>query len=374
MWEISSFAYIFSTLWFYSSVVANTMLSLLPCPGLTKYGACDAYAEVLDSDCKHAYWVWLGVELVVYLGLSLMDISKLTKVQRFLSVLSWASMAAMVLTCVAGSVTHKYPDAHSRNTIPYLEADYLFDFTQLGLLMSTLLFTQMLTWAVPSIMVVLDDKSRARETFSRAYIVTFTLYALIGTVTALYFGDKTLPTVTLNWRDFSFTDHKATVTEIICGLVIAVPLFTITCAFPLNARALASNLAGFMPRKFWKATLGVVDDPSVEWPPPRVHAAATLGTVIPAFALAFIERDASKIVMICGLFAFVMMFFIPCWLQWNSVRMMRLIWPGVKSVADTPFTQHVFSHGASVLLVFLFSVAAFGVVLYTTVRKVAGID
>ena len=105
-----------------------------------------------------------------------------------------------------------------------------------------------------------------------------------------------------------------------------------------------------------------------DWPPYRLKVAARACTLVPPFALAFLERDASAIVSLCGLFGFVIMFFVPALLQWYSVRAFVALWPHIRGVSQTPFSG-LLSHRAVVVLVLLFSTVGFAFNAHTVFEK-----
>ena len=235
-------------------------------------------------------------------------------------------------------------------------------------------------WGVPSVTQALEDKTKINQVLATAFSITFTLYTILGVLCVLYFGDTTLPTVTLNWRHFSLSQggDRPVWIQALSTAVVAVPVFTISCAIPMFIHTLANNILASVSKETWKALLCQTEDDEAltaeeVWPPYRLKVAARVFTLVPPFVLAMVERDASAIVSLCGLFGFVLMFFVPALLQWFSIGTFQRLWPHIKGVAHTPFDGW-FSHRAVVVVLLSCSFVGFLFNAIAVVEKVFKID
>eukprot|EP00667_Euglena_gracilis_P006684 EG_transcript_6742 len=361
VYEGSLFLYVYSTLWLYASIVANTVLSIVPIPNLTSFLQCNSYSDTFPAECVLGYRIWLCVLCVVLLPICFVDISALARVQVLLNVLGYFCISTMVLSVAVAIFVVPAPGTAAAANAPYITHSPLFDLRGFGILFATTIFTQMGHWGVPSIIQVLGDKQRVTEVLRYSFSITFSLYLLLSVLCVLYFGATALPTVTLNWRNFTLMPDgsRPAWIQAISTAVVAVPVCTIMCAIPMFIHTLANNLIAALPQDVWRAIV-CMGHTSGQWPPYRLQVATRLFTLVPPFALAFAERDASAIVSLCGLFGFVLMFFIPGLLQWYSIQTFRAVWPHIPAVWRTPFSGW-FSHRPVVAAVALFALAGFAV-------------
>jgi len=126
---------------------------------------------------------------------------------------------------------------------------------------------------------------------------------LLCFVTTYYFGDKTVPIITLNWEDY--TGGSAPGAPIswwasaISTSVLVFPVVSVSAAFPLNVIPLAQTVQQMF------ATPDSAADASSSL---MLRAGFSLLPILLASAV----KDVSKILEFNGMCGFVMAFFVPC--------------------------------------------------------------
>ena len=80
-YELALFLYVYATLWLYSSIVANTVISIVPVPGLTRFLECDAYGDVFPPECLSSYRLFLAALCALFLPICFVEIAALARVQ-----------------------------------------------------------------------------------------------------------------------------------------------------------------------------------------------------------------------------------------------------------------------------------------------------
>jgi len=88
---------------------------------------------------------------------------------------------------------------------------------------------------------------------------------------------------------------------------------------------------------------------------------------VPPFLLAAVQRDPSRIVTIIGIFGFVLMFFVPCLLQYYSVTLFQDIWPQVSKTIFRAPASAWFSEPTWVVAVVVLSSMGFVINFYNVV-------
>jgi hypothetical protein len=340
LYEGSLCLYVYSSLWLYASIIGTTVVSIVPIPNLTHYLQCDSYSHAFPTECVRGYHIWLFAFCLALLPICLVDISALARVQVVLNVAGYCCIATMIVSVVAAMFLVPSIGPDPPPAPPYIRHSPLVRVEGFGILFATTVFTQLGHWAVPSIIQVMADKEQAPRVLRSAFSFTCSLYALLSALCVLYFGDAVLPTVTLNWRDFTLLPNgrRPPWVQGVNTAVVAVPVLTILCVIPMFVHTLANNLLAAVPLGARGRLMGPDLEPSA-WPPYRCKVGARLLVLVPPFALAFVERDASAIIAFCGLFGFALMFFIPAFLQLVSSRTFQRLWPSASpSALRTPFS------------------------------------
>eukprot|EP00669_Euglena_mutabilis_P004375 TRINITY_DN1570_c0_g1_i2.p2 TRINITY_DN1570_c0_g1~~TRINITY_DN1570_c0_g1_i2.p2 ORF type:complete len:357 (+),score=135.92 TRINITY_DN1570_c0_g1_i2:500-1570(+) len=344
-------------------MMGSTLLDVVPIPGLSRN--CHSQVAALSAGCQTAYSLWLAAVAVVLIPITLRDLGDVGVVQIVLTYIGYCLMGVMVITVGIAMFTAPYPGIATRTSPPYIAPQSAAVFSGFGLLFSTTVFTQMCHIAVPSLTQVLREKRNIRRVVVGGMATTYVLYAILGTLTNLYFGPRVATIITLNWQDLAWTGSLGPFTRLVDAAVVLLPFVTIANAFPINAHALANNVVTFLRPETWRTLLLLPAEsepllPATAGPPARVKTASRLMCALPPFVLAMVQRDPSRIVTIIGVFGFVLMFFVPCALQFQSVRLFRRIWPNAKGAYRTRHSTFM-SDTPAVVLVLLLSSVGFAV-------------
>eukprot|EP00993_Chasmostoma_nieuportense_P007585 NODE_858_length_1808_cov_50.301011_g803_i0.p1 GENE.NODE_858_length_1808_cov_50.301011_g803_i0~~NODE_858_length_1808_cov_50.301011_g803_i0.p1 ORF type:complete len:563 (+),score=125.34 NODE_858_length_1808_cov_50.301011_g803_i0:71-1690(+) len=358
VWEVAVLLYIYASLWMYCAVVATTLVTLMPLSFLPCAGLC-------------VYRVWLGVLCGLSLPLCFTELVALVRIQLALNFVGSLCIFVMLATSVAAMFILPCPGVPSSPHIPYIADQPLFRLPGFALLFTTTVFTQMGHFAIPSITVIIKNKRSIQAALGGALVSTALLYALLGSCCALYFGDEMRNPSILNWRHFTFsrTGDRPLWLQILCTMVVAAPIFTISCAYPLYVHALATNILNALPVSVWRLVCAPEENGQLvgqAWPPLRVKLAARLLAILPPYLFAFLLSDPSDIVMVAGLFGFFIMFFIPAALQYTSIRKFKAVWR-LTHIERTPFHSW---HSSLIVVGVIMALALVGFVFsaYETVR------
>jgi len=374
-WEVSILLEVVTCLWLYCAMMGTTLLQVVPIPGLSLGENCSS--SILSPGCSSAYKVWLGVIAMVLIPLTLRDLKDLGMAQILLTFVGYSCIGMMLISVCVAMFVQPYPGVHDvSGSPPYIAPQKMVIPGGFGLLFSTTVFTQMCHIAVPSLTQIIKEKKRIRRVVIGGMATTYVLYAVLGLLTNLYFGSKVAVMITLNWEGFAWTGSLGPITRMLNTLVVLLPFFTIANAFPLNAHALANNLMTSIHPKTWRALLGISEAQEGEeqpltggeaWPPMRVKVVARLMCTVPPFLLAAVQRDPSRIVTIIGIFGFVLMFFVPCLLQYYSVTLFQDIWPQVSKTIFRAPASAWFSEPTWVVAVVVLSSMGFVINFYNVV-------
>jgi hypothetical protein len=170
---------------------------------------------------------------------------------------------------------------------------------------ATLAFCHAIQQSVPSLRRAPGGAAAARATLRTALRGCGLLYLLLGCLTALVFGDATLPLFTLHLRSLHFSPPHAAApawASAVGGAIALLPIFITTAAFLLFNGVLAANLAVVLPSRLASRRLTA---PLCALPP--LLAAAVL-------------TDTPTLLGLCGLPCLVTAFLIPAALQAAALR------------------------------------------------------
>lgn len=154
----------------------------------------------------------------------------------------------MFATAVGGLYTNPY-DPSNDNDPPYVAYSSLFKFENFSSLFPIAVFSQLLHYAIPSIVHPLEKKSRIRRVFLLSSSTTLGIYITTGVACALYFGTLTRAPITLNWKQpagFSPADAPLWA-RVLSYFVFLFPVVDMISAFPLGAVALGDMIFAMIP-------------------------------------------------------------------------------------------------------------------------------
>lgn len=334
-------------LWSYSSVVASSLTSIFPLPGLTKGLKCDIYQEYIPIQCEYAYLIYMAIFMVIVVPISCMDLTEQVVIQAILCVFRFVAVFLMFITSVI--VLYKTPYIPKEGQeAPYISYTTLFNIAGFGTLYPSVVFAQLLHHSVPGLIQPVNNKKHVTKMFFFGILTTFGLYTILGISTVLYFGKNIKPQITLHWKDydgFSFNGNEPKVwASIISYIVVLFPVVDITSCYPLHCVTLGNNIFVTLPDS-------ITDKQRSRF----VKIMCRLLSAIPPLFLGCVWRQLSLIVKIGGTLGFFIAFIIPSALQIMS-RRRSLKEFGTK---DTPYSFHLSKTGYAIVMLVVFGFAAF---------------
>jgi len=305
-------------------------------------------SKVLSDDCRNSYRIWIAVYALISLFFTSRDLSSQKVAQVTLTCLALFGIFTMVITTL-GLINYPPPDAPPQDAKEVNWGGFAF-------LCTAAMFSQNCHYGVPSLVQLMGDKSNQRKMFASATATTCVVYCALSVVCSYYWGSKTESLVTLNYKHYraGYTDSTApSWVYPIEYFIICFPAILVTTAFPLNAIALANNMAGFFSEQM-KTSLGTRKLKLI------VRSLAS----IPPLIAAFVEPNASDIITATGMFAFILTFWAPCLLFISSKRQCVARW-GI-DVEQTPYSWHfsneIYAYGVLAL--------TFGAFIFTVINLV----
>ncbi|ETV90789.1 hypothetical protein H310_14459 [Aphanomyces invadans] len=246
LYQVALYSYGYAVLVAFAQVfIAATSTQF---PGLTTTGAVLLYSAVV-------------------IPLSCVDLTEQIVVQLFLT-----SIRFVAFTLMGGSLllTRSIHSGHS-DPLP------LVDFDGLGLLVSTVVFTQFCHMCVPSLIAPLKKEATAAAPaiFAAAMTTTTCIYVLLAVLCSISFGSHTLSSVNLNWSSFP------SMPVAVRTFLVLFPAIDTISSFPLIAINVGNSIE---------------DSTSL----PKVIS--RLASAVPPILLGYAVNDVSTVVHVSGVF------------------------------------------------------------------------
>lgn len=323
IYQVSNLIYFFGTVWSYGNVVASSLTSIVPMPGLprasnvkplytdkwdcstkrTPDGADEPYPTAYDANpCYSAYWIWLCIAMVIACILIFFDLSQQKVLQTIFTGCRFATIAMVLIFTIVGYVRGPYSKAcssnggHSSTAVRLWQTDIYWISNQF----SSIVFCQVCHHSIPEIVrpVKKEHHGKINFGFMITYMVIFVITSLILFMCGSYFGTLGNGLLTLNFGQWEGTnwnncaDTSKLSPELVLGYIVrALPPIYVTTAIPINALTMSNNILSMFPLRLQKHIALVVF--------------AKLISIIPAMMMAGLVKDLNKIVGFSGLTGFV---------------------------------------------------------------------
>lgn len=308
IYQVSNIIYFFGTVWSYGNVVASSLTSIIPMPGL--YGATagswdcntvppDATTPYDKNPCYTAYWIWLCIAMVIACILIFFDLSQQKVLQTIFTGCRFATIAFVLLFTIIGYARGPYSEAcshgHASTAIRKVDTDIYWISTQF----SSIVFCQVCHHSIPEVIrpVKKEHHGKINFGFMITYMVIFVITSLILFMCGSYFGTLGNGLLTLNfgqWDGYKWNRcaSKELGAPLVFGYIVRLlPPIYVTTAIPINALTMSNNILSMFPLRLQKHLALVVF--------------AKLISIIPAMMMAGLVKDLNKIVGFSGLTGFV---------------------------------------------------------------------
>lgn len=213
----------------------QTALLFLMYSGLWAYGAVFASSfSIILSGVYASPIVLISIFTVLVVPLSCLELTEQLYVQVALTVLRAFVFLYMLLSCSIAFISN--PISH--NQVP------LFQWEGLSLIFTTSIFSLLFQHSIPGLLFPLKDRSESVGIFSKALLICFILYLILGLLCGAYFGEALKSSVNLNWYHFAFSQSErgSLITIVLNYLVILFPAIDTLSVFPLIAVTLGNNI------------------------------------------------------------------------------------------------------------------------------------
>ena len=385
-WSVIVLLFQGAVMWVYAVVWSESVLLIVPVPGITKRLECNANTPTLSTHCVHGIYVIFGVLVVLMVPFVSRNWSFMHIVQKFLIVMCYVSTIAMIVTSIIGMATAPYskenavgympPTAAPNMTLvpptmapanatgPYIHKLPFAKFSGFAEVFGNLVLVCIGQQGAALLMreMPLD---KVRKTYSLAFGTITIWLMLLGIVVALYMGDATNPLVTLNFADYDQWGWKNAGGTIVGTIIALYPVCSTSAAYMLNIKNMAEAIERMFPMS-WKERM------SQKW----CHREYRDGLMFPfqvplryglilfSVGLSFATYQFEKALSVAGLFGFFIFFFAPVGLQIMSQRRLHQLGLPSKTRYDTP----IISHPASAIFIAVVGLA--GLVYYIVKRLV----
>eukprot|EP01135_Chromosphaera_perkinsii_P001415 Nk52_evm16s167 gene=Nk52_evmTU16s167 len=359
--QVTMFLYCYGVLWAFVSVFSSSCATLF-----FEYilgSKCDIYDPNESASCRNSYYIFVAIYAAVVIPLSLIDLGEQKSIQVCLTLYRFSAFIVMVGTCLYGifyNFQHGVPTEHpllDRPADPIVHSEEdggmhigIFVMSGFAVAFSSTVVALNFHYNLPDVLQPVEVKGSNLKTLVYAAMVTAAgIYILVGAVCAYFFGDKTEPLSTLNWKTYTACGNgwqpcpRNTASILVQLWILIFPPLDMLSVYSLVTITCGNNLINLIPKaqrqKYSLRTMKV---------------ATRLITSIPPIILGAAIGNLKKIFEITGLFAFCLMILIPCALEVYSKAYMIRFWG--RGSEKTPFGSCV-SKGYIVGLVFLYGLA-----------------
>eukprot|EP00768_Dysnectes_brevis_P007872 gnl/Dysnectes_brevis/6839_a10914_353.p1 GENE.gnl/Dysnectes_brevis/6839_a10914_353~~gnl/Dysnectes_brevis/6839_a10914_353.p1 ORF type:complete len:553 (+),score=147.65 gnl/Dysnectes_brevis/6839_a10914_353:82-1659(+) len=348
--------YMVATLVSFSIVFVESATQLIPLPPFTHHqNECDVETEDWGSNCEKAFFVWAVIYIIVVCYLSLKELEEQKAIQMSLTVLRFIALAIIVSTTIYGLYSGPYPDTAEPRTdlvAPFTSGLPAVRWSGFGAFFSTCAFAFLSHHSTPVLIGMMGRPHKATSVFAWTFFVIFLLYLALCVSSVLYFGEDIASVASLQWLEFELPTHW--LGNLLRTTVLVFPCADLISVYPMLVVTLSNNINYFMFSGKGKAS-------EVGKSNKRTKAVRVSLCVIPIY-IGYKLRDFTVVSELCGLLAFMIMFFAPIAAVLNSEKKVIAIW------GKSASTKHSFGAGFStrrsvIWSVCVFSVFAFGICL-----------
>ncbi|KAH3760914.1 Transmembrane protein [Pelomyxa schiedti] len=361
--------YVYGALWAYVASFASTLSMLIFEYAVPGDEVCNYYEDP-SSWCTFAYYGSILLYLCIVLPLTLMDLAEQAVLQMFLTIYRFFAFGLMVITVlVAIGFVGQYSEPKISSSSSSFDQGNIWGFkwSGFGTAFTSTAFALTMHYNLPNSLSPVRNKLSFRTICLCAIFTAIFFYFTVGCSCGYFFNEYTEPLVVLNWegytgRDGGWGEGSALWWSYIIQLLIMIfPIINLANDFPLVAITLGSNLDQFVPKRF----TGTATRARI------ARIIVRLICVFPPIIAGALLGELDKIFTFTGLFAFVLVFFIPAIFQFISKRaLVKKYGPG----SDwTPYSGW-YSHDFFVILTLVVGIIAFGVAIADTIISMFGLE
>mmetsp|Transcript_10485 Transcript_10485/g.22783 ORF Transcript_10485/g.22783 Transcript_10485/m.22783 type:complete len:452 (-) Transcript_10485:4-1359(-) len=317
VYDIALTVFVFFSSWMYASIASISLSKTLPI--LSNATQCDitgaaGFLWTVDRDCYYDYLIYLGIFSLLMFGVLQIDFAKMQILQITLTCIGLSAIVIMIVTVFVAMPRNGLAEINSREAY--------FDPTHFGSVFATFVFSQLCTHGVPLLSSLPENKNLVRGVFILVIGTTTVLYLLLGISSALFFGNDPVRSnpyrvnklITLNWQDYTAeTLDGNLISRIVSYYVRLYPAVTCSAAFPLYSITLGNGWESAIHSHKTKDHLARVD---ADKPKTKYYIAASIPSIVAAALLA----NVTYMLIFIGVSAFVIAFFIPPFLQIESMH------------------------------------------------------
>jgi len=343
--------YCWGVLWAFAAVFASQAASLFF--SFFRHTPCNLYHDPSDA-CNAAYGWSLGIFAVVVVTLTVIGVAEQKYVQLSMTVYRFLAFGVMIVSVVAGLALGPEPSGGTRP--PAVNWNGFSD------LFVTAAVAANFHYNCPDILFPLRNKRAAVWVAQAALVTALAFYVAFGLLSAFFFGEATLPLVTLNWAQFTGFgrsgwgnlpaghDEARPWARVVQGVVMMFPVLDMISVFPIVAVTLASNLSTTLRPRVPQHLLS----------DRMLTVSARLLAAVPPIVLAALVGDLESIFSFTGLFAFFLQLVFPA---------LFFIWS--YSTDRTAYTS-LFSSVRLAKVILVVGLISFAFALFAVVNKYAG--
>jgi hypothetical protein len=284
----------YGTLWAYSTVFCNALASNLPI-----FGA-------------HSYTIYLMIFGCVVAPMSCLELKEQILFQVFLA-LGRVLMVVFMVSTIASS--HFWGNEDDFGSITRGSAEIpSFDVSGIHHLLPIATFANIFHHSIPALSQPVRDKTKLAQIFSTTLCCCFLAYSCIGLSVSLYFGENTLSSSNLNWKEYGLNTSNGSFTfkRFISWYIVLFPALDVSSAYPLNAITLGNNLLSTV----YGSNVHVLEHS-------RIHRVMfRLIAAIPALIAASYVSDLGSITDYTGCTGFGIAFIFPALLSYYSFQVL----------------------------------------------------
>eukprot|EP00546_Thalassionema_frauenfeldii_P017235 CAMPEP_0178899140 /NCGR_PEP_ID=MMETSP0786-20121207/2727_1 /TAXON_ID=186022 /ORGANISM="Thalassionema frauenfeldii, Strain CCMP 1798" /LENGTH=534 /DNA_ID=CAMNT_0020569949 /DNA_START=162 /DNA_END=1767 /DNA_ORIENTATION=+ len=230
-----------------------------------------AYTQVFCGSITALFWEHgnapPGMSQIIFgamvIPLSCMELDDQVSIQSLMAAARFLAIFVMVAGSIMALLVDNSPERTVSNHAPYwatpdhdgCNMSYLACYSGFGVAFSTALFSQLFQHSVPGLLRPLKGRNqlinKVPKVFSFSLATTCSLYLILGSTAASYFGVNTHSSVNVNFaaKDFYFGFNEETTQgwllrflRFMAGIVVIFPALDTISVFPLIANTLGSNL------------------------------------------------------------------------------------------------------------------------------------
>ncbi|KAH0570290.1 putative Amino acid transporter [Spironucleus salmonicida] len=298
-YQVSIILYLFGIIWGYTSVVAQSLSSVIPFGA--NWRCADPCGASYASSCNIAYYVWAYVAIIYSSILVFFDLSKQKVLQNVFTIcrfIAVGGMALLVFICIFISPYDVGTDIASSR--PFVKNVPIFNFQlrTFGSMLSSTIFAIIMHYCIPTVLQPTQQAQQVHlnHALTGAFAIIYLIMSFIAYPSALYFGTDGTQLITLNliqWdgKSWNASSQPAWAAAIAYTIRLLPPIYVLG-AIPINAISMANNIfaiAESMKTNKWLKIL------------------INLVCVIPAGVLAGYFRCIGQIIDLTGLLGFVIL-------------------------------------------------------------------